>query len=60
MKNLDIVAKESAKGVTPLYYSVVEDAVYTQGGEGRWYVTCLIRKNTEQEIERVVRRYLAL
>lgn len=60
MKNLDIIAKESAKGVTPLYYSIRENAVYTEDGEDRYYITELIRKNTEEEIKRTVYRYLAL
>lgn len=58
MKNLDIVAAESRNGWAPLYYSIREQAVYTEPGEGRYYVTDLIRENTEQEIKQAVMRYL--
>ncbi len=60
MKNLNAVAEASAKGVTPIYYSIAENAVYTEDGEGRYYVTDLIRKNTEAEIMVAVRRWLAM
>ena len=60
MKNLDVVARESSKGVTPLFYGIREDAVYTEDGEGRFYLTDLIRENTEDEIKRTVRRFMSM
>lgn len=60
MKNISKVAERSAQGVTPIYYSIKEDAVYTEDGDGRYYVTDLIRKNTEAEIVRAVRRWMAM
>ena len=59
MKNLNEIAARSAAG-TKIYYSVIESAVYTEDGPGRWFVTELIRKNEAQEIEKAVRRWLAL
>lgn len=60
MKNLKTVARASEKGVTPIYYSIKENAVYTEDGDGRYYVTDLIRKNTEAEIVRAIKRWLAM
>ena len=60
MKNLKTVARASEKGVTPIYYSIKEDAVYTKDGDGRYYVTDLIRANSEDEIVRAVRRWLSM
>ena len=60
MKNLDVVARESANGRISLYYSIAERAVYTEAGEGRYYVTDLIRANTEMEIMAAVKRWLAM
>jgi len=61
MRNLRAVAQESyRKGWTPLYYDIKHDAVFTEDGEDRFYVTDLIRPNTSQEIEAVVRRWLAM
>lgn len=60
MKNLKEVARESEKGVTPIFYSIKEDAVYTSDGGGRYYVTDLIRPNTEEEIIEAVKRWLAM
>ena len=60
MKNLEMVSKKSEKGITPLYYSIREDAVYTEEGEGRYYLTDLIRKNTEKEIEVTVKRFMSM
>lgn len=60
MKNLEIVAKQSGNGITPLYYSIRENAVYTEAGEGRYYLTDLIRKNTEKEIEVTVKRFMSM
>ena len=60
MRNLRAVAEESRNGITPLYYSIAENAVYTADGEGRHFVTDLIRENTEAEIKQAVRRWLAM
>lgn len=60
MKNLEIVARKSGKGITPLYYSIRENAVYTEAGDGRYYLTDLIRKNTEKEIEVTVKRFMSM
>lgn len=60
MKNLETLARISAHRVTPLYYSPAEDAVYTEPGSGRWYLTDLIRKNSPQEIENTVRRFMVM
>ena len=59
IKNLPEVAGRSAWGVK-LYYSLEENAVYTEDGKGRWYVTEFIRKNTPEEIEQAVNRMLSM
>lgn len=59
MKNAEAVAKASKDG-TKLYYSIREKAVYTEAGAGRHYVTTLIRKNSAEEIQEVVKRFLAM
>lgn len=60
MKNIEMVARISEHRITPLYYSPAEDAVYTEPGAGRWYLTDLIRKNSPQEIEDTVHRFMVL
>ena len=60
MKNVKAVSNRSRQGITPLYYSVKEDAVYTEDGDGRYYLTDLIRENTEQEIIETVRKYMSM
>lgn len=60
VKNLEQVAQESKKGLTPIYYSFAEDAVYTEQGKGRFYVTDLIRENTVDEIRYAIRRWMAM
>lgn len=57
MNNTKQVSEASANGCK-LYYSIREDAVYTQPGEGRWFLTELIRKNTEEEIVNTVRKFM--
>lgn len=58
MKNLKAVSRKSQEtNRLPLYYSFATDAVYTTPGDPgnrRFYVTDLIRPNTEKEIEDVV------
>ena len=60
MKNLKEVAEQSRQGITPLFYSIRENAVYTEEGDGRYYLTDLIRENTEQEIKDAVRRFMSM
>ena len=60
MKNLKQIAERSRQGVTPLYYSIREDAVYSEAGDGRFYLTDLIRYNSEDEIAETVRYFLSL
>ena len=60
MKNLKEVSEKSKKGRTPIYYSHEDQAVYTEKGPGRFYVTDLIRENSEEEIERTIRRWMSL
>ncbi len=57
MKNLDRVSAESKAG-TEIYYSITENAVYTEAGKGRYMVTYLLRKNTPEEIEEAIRRWM--
>lgn len=59
MKNIIEVANNSAKG-TEIYYSFKEGAVYTEAGEGRYFVTTLLRANTAEEIRYAVRRWMAM
>ncbi len=60
MKNTKQVSQQSKQGITPLYYSIREDAVYTSEGDGRYYLTDLIRENTEEEIVNTVRRFMSM
>lgn len=60
MKNTEKLAEQSRRRVTPLYYSAAEDAVYSEPGDRRWFLTELIRYNTPEEIERTVRRFMAM
>ena len=59
MKNLNEIAAESRKG-TQIYYSIREKAVYTKDGDGRYFVTELLRENTAEEIKRAINRWLAM
>ncbi len=60
MKNLKEVSERSKKGRTPIYYSYKDQAAYTEEGSGRFYVTDLIRENSEEEIERTIRWWMSL
>ena len=64
MKNLKKLSDQTnfiiLHGAVPLYYSIKEDAVYSEAGEGRFYLTDLIRYNTEDEIAETVRYFLSL
>ena len=57
IKNTKAVADRSGAGVK-LYYSIVDNAVYTEDQIGRYHVTTFLRKNTEDEIVSVVNRWL--
>lgn len=59
IKNLKEVSNRSAWGVK-LYYDLKENAVYTEAGGSRWYVTEFLRKNTEEEIVNAVNRMLSM
>ena len=62
MKNLKAIAN-TTKDISyhtriPLYYSIEDDAVYKEAGQGRYYVTDLISENTEADIKEAVDRWL--
>ena len=57
LKNVEKVSEESRKGKTKLYINVYENALYTEPGTGRWYLTELIRYNTAEEIIDTVHRF---
>lgn len=57
IKNIERVADASRAG-TEIYYSIKEQAVYTEAGNGREKVTYLLRKNSVQEIEEAIKRWL--
>lgn len=59
IKNVKQVAEQSGAGVR-LYYSLKDNAVYTQDRIGRWYITEFLRKNTESEIISAVNRWLSM
>ena len=63
MKNLKEVSDRSnfikLHGPLPLYYSVKEDAVFTEDGEDRFYLTDLIRFNDPEMIRETVRKFLS-
>lgn len=42
----------------PLYYSVLEDTVYMQDGENRYFMTNLINPQKEKDIEEAVHYFL--
>lgn len=65
MKNHIRIAKASARIVQsdtatwiPLYYSPSKKEVYTTDGEGRFFLTKLIRENTAKEVEDTVIKML--
>ena len=43
-----------------LYYSISEDTVYTEAGNGRYFVTDLINPNTTNEIQEAVENWKRL
>lgn len=44
----------------PIYYCIENKTVFTKEGPDRYFVTKLIRENTEEEIEAAVDRWRAL
>ena len=65
MKNTKKVSEHSAIRTLfgqsmPIYYNIKEDAVYTSDGEGRYYITDLIRPNTEKEVIATVRKNMGM
>lgn len=44
----------------PVYFSFENNRTYTTDGEGRFFVTKLIRENTPDEVELAIRRWMAL
>lgn len=58
MKNLRTISEKSKSGITPIYYDIVKDAVFTKPAAGRYYITDLIRFNSEKEIEKTVKKFL--
>lgn len=57
MENLKKVAEASKNGCK-LYYSIRENAVFTTEGEGRYFLTELIRENTPEEIQKTVYKFM--
>lgn len=67
MKGLKEVSKKSQtikqrdlESWLPIYYNFKTDTVYTSEGEGRHFVTKLIRENTPEEIAEAVERWKRL
>ena len=56
-KTQKIKYKDRSTWVT-LYYSVKEDAVYSEQGEGRYKMCDLINPNTEQDIVEAVHYFM--
>ena len=59
IKNTKDVADRSGAGVK-LYYSILDNAVYTEDRVGRYHVTTFLRENTEEEIVSAVNRWLSM
>lgn len=67
MKGLKETAKKSKairqrdiSSWLPIYYNFKTDTVYTSEGEGRHFVTKLIRENTPEEIKETIERWKRL
>ena len=56
-KTQKIICRDRSTWVT-LYYSVREDAVYSEQGEGRYKMCDLINPNTEQDIVETVHYFM--
>ena len=48
-----IIQKDRSTWI-PLYYSIREDTVFASEGEGRFFITTLINKNSPKDIEETV------
>lgn len=59
MKGLKKLSELSKIGRVPLYYSISNDTVYNESGDGRYHLTDLINYNTPKEIEKTVVEMLA-
>ena len=61
MKNVERIADDSKMvcpiASLPLYYSIKEDAVFTEPGKDRFFVTHLINPNEPEDIIEVVERW---
>lgn len=60
MKNLKKISELSKKVKVSLYYSPKENAVYDEPGQGRFYLTDLIRENTPEKIKKTVEYCMSL
>lgn len=67
MKGLKETAKKSKtirqsniSSWLPIYYNFKTETVYTSEGEGRHFVTKLIRENTPEEIKEAIERWKRL
>lgn len=60
MKNVRSVVRATKKGRTPLYYSPKENAVYTEAGRDRFYLTDLLKPHTAEQIKKTVDYFLCL
>ena len=59
MKGLKKLSELSKIEKVPLYYSISNDTVYNESGDGRYHLTDLINYNTPKEIEKTVVEMLA-
>lgn len=53
----NIIQKDKSTWI-PLYYSVVEDSVYMNPGDGRYFLTNLLNECTEEEVEESVHYFM--
>lgn len=61
MKNLKSVSRKShVINRIPLYYSFETDGVYTTPEDRRYFVTFLIRENSETEIKDIINRWMRI
>lgn len=67
MKGLKETAQKSKKirqrnisSWLPIYFSFKTNTVYTEEGEGRYFVTKLIRENTPEEIKEAIENWKRL
>lgn len=60
MRNLKRLSEKSKTGRVKLFYSPKNKAVYDKPGNGRYFLTELIRENTPEEIEKTVKYFMAM